>query len=71
MLHYAKFLNDLFTNKIKIEQSEVVMLDASYLVVLQENMPSKMKDLGSFIIPSILETWLKRSYWKIPGPVLM
>lgn len=56
MLHYAKFLNDLFTNKIKIEQSEVVMLDASYLVVLQENMPSKMKDLGSFIIPSILET---------------
>lgn len=47
---YAKFLKDLCTNKWKFKEYKKVMLSEEVSVVIQWKLPSKLRDLGSFII---------------------
>ncbi|XP_045802530.1 uncharacterized protein LOC123896150 [Trifolium pratense] len=54
MPSYAKFLKEILTNKKKIEEEETVMLTAECSAILQNNMPPKLKDPGSFSIPCVI-----------------
>ncbi|XP_019057025.1 PREDICTED: uncharacterized protein LOC109116319 [Tarenaya hassleriana] len=47
---YEKFLKDTLIKKEKLEE-EPIILGAECSVVLQQNLPAKMADLGSFSIP--------------------
>ncbi|GKB21219.1 serine--tRNA ligase-like protein [Tanacetum coccineum] len=51
MDEYAKHIRYLVTNKPKIAEGEDVKLNDRCLVVLQNQLPPKEKNLGSFIIP--------------------
>ena len=48
---YAKFLKEILSKKRKIAEEGVVNLTATCSVVIQKNLPEKMKDLGRFTIP--------------------
>ncbi|CAJ2633397.1 unnamed protein product [Trifolium pratense] len=54
MPSYAKFLKDILTNKKKIKDDETVMLTAECSAILQNEMPPKLKDPGSFSIPCVI-----------------
>ncbi|CAJ2638232.1 unnamed protein product [Trifolium pratense] len=54
MPSYAKFLKDILTNKRKIEDDETVMLTTKCSAILQNEMPPKLKDPGSFSIPCVI-----------------
>ncbi|XP_039138743.1 uncharacterized protein LOC120276071 [Dioscorea cayenensis subsp. rotundata] len=47
----AKFLKDLLTNKRKLEEMSIVTLSKGSLALLQNLLPRKQKDPGSFTIP--------------------
>ncbi|KAL0404784.1 UNVERIFIED_CONTAM: hypothetical protein Sradi_2119200 [Sesamum radiatum] len=51
MLSYAKFLKEVISNKRKWEGGETVKLNEECSAVLQNNLPPKLKDPGSFSIP--------------------
>ena len=48
---YAKFLKEILSKKRKIDEEGIVNLTATYSVVIQQKLPAKIKDLGSFTIP--------------------
>ncbi|CAM8987836.1 unnamed protein product [Rhodiola kirilowii] len=48
---YAKFLKDIVSNRIVIEESSMVALNAECSAIVQSRMPRKMQDQGSFSIP--------------------
>ncbi|KAK9672916.1 hypothetical protein RND81_12G134600 [Saponaria officinalis] len=48
---YAKFLRDLLSNKRKLVEHKVVALSEEYSAILQNKLPTKMQDPGSFSIP--------------------
>jgi hypothetical protein len=54
MPSYTKFLKDILTNKKRIEDDETVMLTAECSAILQNEMPPKLKDPGSFSIPCVI-----------------
>ncbi|KAD4586318.1 hypothetical protein E3N88_23919 [Mikania micrantha] len=54
MPKYAKFLKDLLTNKQKLEELSHVILNEECSAVLQNKLPEKMKDPGSFTIPCLI-----------------
>ncbi|CAJ2667314.1 unnamed protein product [Trifolium pratense] len=58
MPSYAKFLKDILTNKKKIEEEETVMLTAECSSILQNDMPPKLKDPGSFSIPCVIGNYV-------------
>ncbi|XP_058764020.1 uncharacterized protein LOC131637453 [Vicia villosa] len=51
MTSYAKFLIEVLSNKKKIEDNETVTLTAECSAIIQNKMPPKLKDPGSFSIP--------------------
>ena len=51
MPNYGKFLKDILRKKKKIAEEGVVSLTATCSAVMQESLPAKMKDHGSFTIP--------------------
>ncbi|XP_038875126.1 uncharacterized protein LOC120067659 [Benincasa hispida] len=51
MPSYVKFLKDIFANKRKIGENETVALTYECSALFQNNIPKKMKDLGSFTLP--------------------
>ncbi|XP_031108403.1 myb-like protein I [Ipomoea triloba] len=53
---YKKFLKDILSNKKKLEKSAVVDLSEGALAcaALQQKLPPKLKDPGSFTIPCII-----------------
>ena len=51
MPKYAKFLKDIISKKLKLEENETVMLTKESSAILQKKLPPKLKDLGSFTIP--------------------
>ena len=51
---YAKFLKELCTNKRKLKGNEVVNVGENVSAVLQQKLPPKCKDPGSFTIPCII-----------------
>ncbi|XP_050908313.1 uncharacterized protein LOC127121933 [Lathyrus oleraceus] len=54
MLSFAKFLKEILSNKKKFEDDETVMLTAECSAIIQNNMPHKLKDPGSFSIPCVI-----------------
>nr|GEY68351.1 reverse transcriptase domain-containing protein [Tanacetum cinerariifolium] len=51
MPNYGKFLKDLMSNKSKIEQISVAFLNEECSAIVQNKLPLKLGDLGSFLIP--------------------
>ncbi|XP_076948899.1 uncharacterized protein LOC143621329 [Bidens hawaiensis] len=54
MPKYAKFLKDVLTNKRKLEELSHVTLNEECSVVLQNKLPTKKTDPGSFTIPCLI-----------------
>ena len=48
---YAKFLKEILSKKRKIDEEGIVNLTATCSAVIQQKLPAKMKDPGSFTIP--------------------
>lgn len=48
---YAKFLKELLANKRRLEDVETVKLNEECSAILQNKLPPKLKDPGSFTIP--------------------
>ncbi|XP_027348305.1 uncharacterized protein LOC113859824 [Abrus precatorius] len=53
MPKYAKFLKDLLSNN-KLEELVTVTLNEECLAILQNKMPEKLKDPGSFTLPCLI-----------------
>ncbi|XP_052206778.1 uncharacterized protein LOC127811105 [Diospyros lotus] len=51
MPSYAKFMKEIISNKRKLEEHETVMLTEECSAILQNKLPPKLKDPGSFTIP--------------------
>ncbi|KAL5555463.1 hypothetical protein UlMin_037699 [Ulmus minor] len=51
MPKYTKFMKEILSKKRKLEDYETVMLNEECNAVLQQKLPQKLKDLGSFTIP--------------------
>ncbi|XP_022031126.1 uncharacterized protein LOC110932073 [Helianthus annuus] len=51
---YAKFLKDILSNKKKLEELSQVTLNEECSAVLQNKLPKKMNDPGSFTIPCLI-----------------
>ncbi|KAK5772503.1 hypothetical protein PVK06_048792 [Gossypium arboreum] len=51
---YAKFLKELLTNKRKFEDLSTVELYEECSAILQNKLPTKLKDRGSFTIPCLI-----------------
>ena len=51
MLNYAKFMKEILSKKKKIAEEGIVNLTATCSAVIQQKLPEKMKDAGSFTIP--------------------
>ena len=54
MPRYAKFLKDILTNKRKLEELSTVTLRGEFSAILQNKLPKKMTDPGSFTIPCLI-----------------
>ncbi|XP_021998433.1 uncharacterized protein LOC110895424 [Helianthus annuus] len=54
MPKYAKFLKDFLTNKKKLEDLSTVTLSEECSAVLQNKLPKKVSDPGSFTIPCLI-----------------
>ena len=52
---YAKFMKELLRNKRKQEDHEIVILNKECSAILQNKLPPKLKDQGSFTIPYTIE----------------
>ena len=62
MPYYAKFLKELVSNKKKLEEYATISFTKECSAVLQNKLPPKLKDLGSFTIPCTIGTHgIKRS----------
>ncbi|GKB51234.1 reverse transcriptase domain-containing protein [Tanacetum coccineum] len=51
MPNYRKFLKDLVSNKSKMEQISVAFLNKECFTIVQNKLPPKFDDPGSFLIP--------------------
>ncbi|XP_021687743.2 uncharacterized protein LOC110670108 [Hevea brasiliensis] len=54
MPSYAKFLKDILSKKRKPEDYETIALTEECSAILQNKLPPKLKDLGSFSIPCLI-----------------
>ncbi|XP_060194973.1 uncharacterized protein LOC132624170 [Lycium barbarum] len=54
MPSYAKFLKEILSSKRKLEEASVVVLTEKYSAILQNKLPQKLGDPGSFTIPCTL-----------------
>ncbi|XP_027346437.1 uncharacterized protein LOC113858144 [Abrus precatorius] len=51
MPSYAKFMKDLLSKKKKLKEDAIIALTDECSAILQQKLPPKLKDLGSFTIP--------------------
>ena len=51
MPNYAKFLKEILNKKKKIAEEGIVNMTATCSAIIQQKLPTKMKDPGSFTIP--------------------
>ncbi|KAI3795442.1 hypothetical protein L1987_38097 [Smallanthus sonchifolius] len=54
MPKYARFLKDILTNKRKLEELSQVTLNEECSAVIQNKLPEKRRDPGSFTIPCLI-----------------
>ncbi|GKV38977.1 hypothetical protein SLEP1_g46823 [Rubroshorea leprosula] len=54
MPSYAKFFKEILANKRKLEEFKMVKLNEECSAILQNKLPPKLKDPGSFSIPCII-----------------
>ncbi|XP_022042432.1 uncharacterized protein LOC110945102 [Helianthus annuus] len=54
MPKYARFLKDILTNKQKLESLSCVLMNENCSALLQNRLPEKMGDPGSFTIPCLI-----------------
>ena len=52
MPSYVRFMKDILTNKKKLNDYEIIALSEECSTTLQKKLPPKLKDPGSFTIPS-------------------
>ncbi|GJU84226.1 reverse transcriptase domain-containing protein [Tanacetum coccineum] len=57
MPNYGKFLKELINNKHKIEQISAAFLSNESSAMIQNKVPPKLGDLGSFLIPCNFKTF--------------
>nr|GEV10859.1 reverse transcriptase domain-containing protein [Tanacetum cinerariifolium] len=57
MPNYGKFLKELISNKQKIKQILVAFLSDESSLMIQNKVPPKLRDLGSFLIPCNFKTF--------------
>jgi hypothetical protein len=58
MPSYAKFLKEILTNKRKIDDDDTVALTEECSAIIQNKMPPKLKDPGSFLIPCVIGNYV-------------
>ena len=51
---YEIFLKELLTNKRKFEELSIVELNEECSTILQNKLPTKLKDPGSFTVPCLI-----------------
>ena len=54
MPSYAKFMKKIISHKRKIRDDEIILLTGECSAILQNKLPSKLKDLRSFTIPCVI-----------------
>jgi len=54
VLSYAKFLKEILANKRELAEFEIVKLSEECSATVQNKLPQKLKDLGSFTILCII-----------------
>ncbi|XP_021889973.1 uncharacterized protein LOC110808703 [Carica papaya] len=55
MPKYAKFLKKILAKKKSLEDHEIVMFTEECSAIIQNKLPPKVKDLGTFTIPCIYD----------------
>ncbi|XP_075482860.1 uncharacterized protein LOC142523099 [Primulina tabacum] len=63
MPSYAKFLKEILSNKRKLVDFETVKLSEKCSAILQNKLPSKLKDPSSFSIPCTIESSFFSKTW--------
>nr|XP_043622883.1 uncharacterized protein LOC122594498 [Erigeron canadensis] len=58
MPNYAKFIKDLITDKRKLEEAKATFLNAECSAIVQNQIPPKLEDPGSFLITCSLDAKL-------------
>ncbi|PIM98117.1 DNA-directed DNA polymerase [Handroanthus impetiginosus] len=56
MPSYVKFMKDILSKKIRLGDYETVALTEEYSAIIQNKLPPKLKDPGSFTIPCTIGT---------------
>ncbi|XP_021657169.2 uncharacterized protein LOC110647569 [Hevea brasiliensis] len=54
MPSYAKFIKEILSKKRKLKDYETIALIGECSTILQNKLPLKLKDLGSFSIPCLI-----------------
>ncbi|KAL4284592.1 hypothetical protein GQ457_16G007950 [Hibiscus cannabinus] len=54
MLNYAKFLKDMVSKRTRLSEFETVAMTEGCMAMLNNRLPPKLKDPGSFIIPCVI-----------------
>ncbi|XP_004517057.1 uncharacterized protein, partial [Cicer arietinum] len=54
MSSYAKFLKEILSNKRKLDDNEAISLTEECSAIIQNKLPPKHKDPGSFSIPCVI-----------------
>ena len=57
MPKYAKFLKELQSNKRKLEELSTIKLSKECTTILQNKLPTKLKDPRSFTIPCLISSF--------------
>ncbi|XP_057744654.1 uncharacterized protein LOC130962461 [Arachis stenosperma] len=61
---YAKFMKELLTHKRNWKEQEIVVLTKECSAIIQHNLPEKMPDPGSFVIPcTIGDVTIQKALW--------
>ncbi|XP_073219968.1 uncharacterized protein [Cicer arietinum] len=55
MSSYSKFLKEVLSNKRKLDDNETIALTEECSAIIQKKLPPKLKDLGSFSIPCVID----------------
>ena len=54
MHSYAQFMKEILSQKRKIKDDQTFLLTEECSAILQNKLPPKLKDLGSFTIPCVI-----------------